>query len=147
MENGLKGNKSKRRPKDGNPQKDPPKITGPWGRAASQHRPGLFAVQYFKKNNEICCADFYRSLCEEIDRINEERIQIGEKPFRRPNYSSISRYFHWFAILGLIERTGRTEPSEYPFLRKRVFYRLTDKGRAEVRAWEDPISVAHPEFR
>ena len=47
------------------------------------------------------------TLSEEIERTNEERIEIGEKPFKRPNYSSFSRYMHWFLILGLIERTDR----------------------------------------
>jgi len=32
-------------------------------------------------------------------------------------------------------------------LQKRVFYRLTDKGKAEVEAWQDPVAVRHPEFR
>jgi len=32
-------------------------------------------------------------------------------------------------------------------LQERLFYRMTDKGKAEVTAWEDPISVRHPEFR
>ena len=53
---------------------------------------------------------------------------------------------HWFAILGLIERTGRREPAIYDFLQKKVFFRLTKKGRNEVRAWEDPVRRAHPEF-
>jgi len=74
------------------------------------------------------------------------RAEIGEAPFRRPNYSSFSRYFHWFLILGLIERTDRREPAIYDFLEERVFYRLTDKGKAEVSAWEDPVRAAHPEF-
>jgi len=29
---------------------------------------------------------------------------------------------------------------------ERVFYRLTDKGKTEVRAWKDPVRRAHPEF-
>ena len=119
----------------------------PWGRAASAHRPGLFTKQYFEKHGETCCADIYRALSEDIDRLNSERLEIGERPFRRPNYSSFSRYMHWFVILGLIERTDRREPATYDFLENRVFYRLTDKGKSEVRAWEDPISVRHPEFR
>jgi DNA-binding PadR family transcriptional regulator len=41
----------------------------------------------------------------------------------------------------------RREVPIYDFLEEKVFYRLTDKGEAEVRAWEDPIAVAHPEFR
>jgi len=85
-------------------------------------------------------------MSEEIERLNKERIEIGEKPFRRPNYSSFSRYFHWFLILGLIERTGRRERAIYDFLQKRVFYRLTEKGKLEVKAWEDPVRTLHPEF-
>jgi hypothetical protein len=117
-----------------------------WGRGASEYRPGLFTKQYFEKHGEACAADIYRALSEEIERLNQERIGIGEKPLRRPNYSSFSRYMHWFAILGLIERTDKREPAIYDFLQKRVFYRLTEKGQAEVRAWEDPVRAAHPEF-
>ena len=50
-------------------------------------------------------------------------------------------------MLGLIEPLDRREPAIYDFIEERQFYRLTDKGKAEVRAWEDPIIVAHPEFR
>jgi len=124
-----------------------PQITVGWGRAASEYRPGLFTKQYFENHGEACAADIYYALSEEIERLNKERIEIGEKPFRRPNYSSFSRYFHWFLILGLIERTDRREPAIYDFLQKRVFYTLTNKGRAEERAWQDPISIRHPEFR
>ncbi len=123
-----------------------PQITTPWGRAASEYRPGLFTKQYFEKHGEACAADVFRVLGEEMEHSNKERIEIGEKPFRRPNYSSFSRYFHWFLILGLIERTDKREPAIYDFLQKRVFYRLTEKGKTEVRAWQDPVRAAHPEF-
>ena len=102
--------------------------------------------QYLVKRGETCAADIYYALSREIERMNKERIETGEKPFRRPNYSSFAKYFHWFKLLGLIERTDRKEPAIYDFLEKRVFYRLTDKGQAEVRAWEDPVRAAHPEF-
>ena len=124
-----------------------PNMSAPWGRAGSLHRPGLFTKKYFVEHGEACAADIYYALSQEIERLNKERIEIGEAPFRRPNYSSFSRYFHWFLILKLIERTDKREPAIYDFLQKRVFYILTDKGRAEVRGWEDPISVKHPEFR
>jgi len=146
MKDRSKVNKAKRQPKKGNPQKDPPQIAGPWGRGASEYRPGLFTKQYFVEYGETCVADIYRAMSEEIERLNKERIEIGEKPFRRPNYSSFSRYFHWFLILGLIERTGRREQAIYDFLQKRVFYRLTEKGKLEVKAWEDPVRTVHPEF-
>lgn len=125
----------------------PPNISVAWGRGASEYRPGLFTKQYFEKHGEACAADIYRALSEVVEHLNAERVEIGEKLYRRPNYSSFSRYFHWFLILGLIERTDKREPAIYDFLERRVFYMLTDRGRAEVRAWEDPISVRHPEFR
>ena len=127
-------------------QRNPPAIAVGWGRGASLYRPGLFTKQYFVEYGETCVADIYRAMSEEIERLNKERIEIGEKPFRRPNYSSFSRYFHWFLILGLIERTGRQERAIYDFLQKRVFYRLTEKGKLEVKAWEDPVRTVHPEF-
>jgi hypothetical protein len=126
---------------------DPPQITIPWGRGASEYRPGLFTKQYFEKHGEACCADVYYALSQEIERLNRARIEIAEAPFRRPNYSSFSRYFHWFLILGLIERTGKKEPAIYDFLQERQFYHLTDKGKTEEKAWQDPIAMAHPEFR
>jgi len=127
-------------------QRNPLAIAVGWGRGASEYRPGLFTKQYFEKHGEACAADIYYALSQEIERLNRERVEIGEKPFRRPNYSSFSRYFHWFLILGLIERTDKREPAIYDFLHKRVFYRLTAKGQAETKPWEDPVRVAHPEF-
>jgi hypothetical protein len=124
----------------------PPNVTVSWGRGASEYRPGLFTFQYFVVHREGCCADIYHALSEEINRLNQERVQIGEKPFRRPNYSSFSRYFHWFLLLGLIERTDRRESAIYDFLQKRVFYTLTEKGKFDVSSWQDPVRAAHPEF-
>jgi len=54
--------------------------------------------KYFEKHLEACAADIYYALSQEIERLNKERIEIGEKPFRRPNYSSFSRYFWWFIL-------------------------------------------------
>jgi len=126
--------------------RNPPQITIPWGRGASEYRPGLFTKQYFIEYGETCAADVYYALSREIERLNAARAEIGEAPFRRPNYSSFSRYFHWFLLLGLIKRTDRRERAIYDFLQRRVFYRLTEKGKTEVEAWEDPVRAAHPEF-
>jgi len=131
---------SKRERKHGNP----PNIAVGWGRGGSEHRPGLFTKQYFVNHGEACCADIYYALSQELERLNKERIEIGEKPFQRPNYSSFARYFHWFLILELIERTDRREPAIYHFLKKRVFYKLTAKGASEVEAWRDPVRTFHP---
>jgi hypothetical protein len=126
--------------------RNPPQIAIPWGRGASDYRPRLFTKKYFEKHGEVCCADVYYALSEEIEHLNKERDQIGEKPLRRPNYSSFSRYFHWFLLLKLIERTDKRERAIYDFLEERVFYRLTDKGKVEEEAWEDPVRAAHPDF-
>ena len=126
--------------------RDLPRMAVPWGRGASEYRPGLFTKRYLVEHGEGCAADIYHALSEDIQRLNQERIEIGEKPLRRPNYSSFSRYMHWFLILGLIERTDKREPAVYSFLQQRQFYHLTDKGQAEEEAWQDPVRTAHPEF-
>ncbi len=141
-----KRKKMRSSPSNDKGRREPPNMSVSWGRGASEYRPGLFTKQYFEKHGEACAADIYRAVGEEIARLNQERIEIGEKPFRRPNYSSFSRYFHWFLILGLTERTDRREPAIYNFLKKRVFYRLTKEGKAKVKAWEDPVRAAHPEL-
>ena len=138
--------KARREPTRVRRPQNPSQITGFWGRGASLYRPGLFTRKYFEKQGEACCADVYYALSEEIERLNVARAEIGEAPFRRPNYSSFSRYFHWFLLLGLIERTDKREPAIYDFLEKRVFYRLTAKGKVEEEVWQDPVRAAHPEF-
>jgi len=138
--------RAKKEPTKERKPRNPPQITGFWGRGASAWRPGLLIKKHFEEHSESCCADAYYSLGQQLETLNRERVEIGEAPFRRPNYSSFSRYFHWFLILGLIERTDRRERAIYDFLEERVFYRLTDKGKAEVRAWGDPLRAAHPEF-
>jgi len=119
--------------------------TTPWGRGASEYRPGIFTKQYFQEHGEACCADIYHALGLQIKRLNKERIEIEEKPFKRPNYSSFARYYHWFKLLGLIEPVGRVEPAKYKFLQKKQYYRLTPKGKREEQAWLDPVRTAHPE--
>lgn len=138
--------KERKEPSREKKPRNPPQITIPWGRGASEYRPGLFTKQYFVEHGEACAADIYYALSQQIERLNKERIEIGEKPFRRPNYSSFAKYFHWFKLLGLVEPVDRREPAIYDFLEKRVFYRPTDKGRVEVRAWADPVRTRHPEF-
>jgi len=139
--------KAKKEPTRERKPRNPPQITLPWGRAASAWRPGLLIKKHFEEHPESCCADAYYSLSQQLETLNRERAEIGEAPFRRPNYSSFSRYFWWFVLLGLIEPVDKYEAAIYPFLRQRHFYRLTPKGKAEMKAWEDPISVRHPEFR
>ena len=126
---------------------NPPQVTIPWGRAASEHRPGLFAKHYLMQHPESPCADVFRALRENLEGINRMRIETGEKPIRGCTYNSFAKYWHWFKLLGLIEPVDRREPAIYDFLEERQFYCLTDKGKAEEEAWQDPVRAAHPEFR
>jgi hypothetical protein len=146
-ENRRRIKKTRKEPTRKRQNKNPPQVSIPWGRGASAWRPGLLIKKHFEEHPETCCADAYYDLSQQIESLNKERIEIGEKPFRRPNYSSFGRYFWWFVLLGLIEPVDKYEAAIYPFLRQRHFYRLTDKGRAEEEAWRDPISTRHPEFR
>lgn len=139
--------KARKEPTREKKSKNPPQVTIPWGRAASEHRPGLFTRQYLTEHGEACAADIFYALRQNLERINRERIEIGEKRIRGPTYNSFAKYWHWFKVLGLIEPVDRREAPIYDFLEEKVFYHLTDKGKAEVRAWEDPIMVAHPELR
>ena len=138
--------KTRKEPTRERKPRNPMQITIPWGRGASLYRPGVFIKHYFEEHDEACAADIHHALSEEIERLNAARIEAGEKPLRRSSYSSFGKYFHWFKLLGLVEPTGREEPAVYDFLEERVFYRLTDKGKTEVSAWEDPVRAAHPEF-
>jgi len=124
----------------------PRNISVPWGRGASEHRPGLFTKQYFVKHGECCAADVFKTLKEDLERINRERVEIGEMPIRGSTYNSFAKYWHWFKLLRLIEPVDRREPAIYDFLEERQFYRLTAKGEAEEEAWQDPVRAAHPEF-
>jgi hypothetical protein len=146
-ENRRRIKKAKKEPTKERKHGNPPQVTIPWGRGASEHRPGLFAKAYLLEHGEICAAGIFYALRENLEGINKMRIEIGEKPIRGCTYNSFAKYWHWFKLLGLIELVDRREAPIYDFLEERVFYHLTDKGKAEVRAWEDPIAVSHPEFR
>lgn len=126
---------------------NPPKITVPWGRGASEFRPGIFSKQYLVEHGEAPASQVFSALNEALSQMNQDRIEIGDKPIRGCTYNSFAKYWHWFKLLGLIEPTSHTAPAIYDFLAQKRFYRMTDRGRNEVRAWEDPISAMHPEFR
>jgi hypothetical protein len=122
------------------------KTGAPWGRAASEHRPGLFIKAYLMEHGQACCADVFYALKQNLKRINQERIMIGDKPIRGCTYNSFAKYWYWFKKLGLIESTDGSELSVYDFLKQRQFYRLTATGEGEEMAWNDPVRAAHPEF-
>jgi hypothetical protein len=138
--------KTKKRSSDEKQPKKSPRIAVGWGRAGSQHRPGLFIRNYLTQHSEGSCADVFHALHDNLKLINRERIEIGDRPIRGCTYNSFARYWHWYKLASLIEPVNRREASIYPFLEERVFYRLTEKGKAEEMAWQDPVRAAHPEF-
>jgi len=138
--------KARKEPTRERKPRNPPQISIPWGRGASEYRPGIFTKKYFEKHVEACAADVFYALREDLERINKERVEIGDTPIRGCTYSSYSKYWHWFKLLELIEPTDRRERAIYDFLEERVFYRLTDKGKVEEKAWQDPVRAVHPEF-
>ncbi len=140
--------KARKEPTRERKRKNPPmQITIPWGRGASEYRPGIFTKKYFVKHGEACAADVFYALREDLERINKERVEIGDMPIRGCTYSSYSKYWHWFKLLELIEPVDRREPAIYDFLEERQFYCLTARGRIEEAAWQDPVRAKHPEFR
>jgi len=126
---------------------NPSRIAVGWGRGGSQHRPGLFAKDYLIQHPESSCADVFHALRENLEIMNRERVEIGEKPIRGCTYNSFAKYWHWFKLAGLIEPVNRREPAIYHFLKEKQFYQLTAKGLSEEEAWGDPARTAHPEFR
>ena len=138
--------KARKEPTRERKPKNPPRIAIPWGRGASEYRPGLFTKQYFEKHPESCCADVFYALREDLERINRQRVEIGDRAIRGCTYNSYAKYWHWFKLLGLIEPVDRREPAIYDFLEERQFYRLTDRGRIEEAGWQDPVRTRHPEF-
>ena len=126
--------------------KNPPKSTTPWGRAASEHRPGLFAKRYLLEHEEASASEVFTALKEALQQMNQERIEIGEKAIRGCTYNSFAKYWHWFKLRGMIEHTGKTAPAIYSFLKMKRFYRITKKGRNELRAWCDPVRRKPPKL-
>ncbi len=103
--------------------------TVPWGRAASEFRPGLFAKQFLQDNGKASAADVFSALKEKLRAINKERVEIGDRPIKGGTYNSFAKYWAWFKVLGLIEPTDETAPAIYDFLERKRFFRLTEKGR------------------
>jgi len=138
--------KTKKAPSRKGKGPDGNRITTPWGRGASEYRPGLFTLQYFVEHGEACCADVFHALKEDLRHINRERVEIGDRPIRGGTYNSYAKYWFWFRLLGLIEPVDRREPAMYGFLKEKQFYQLTARGESEEAAWLDPVRTAHPEF-
>jgi DNA-binding PadR family transcriptional regulator len=97
-----------------------------------------FIRDYLIENGEASPYDILKAI----------RSLAKEEKMRGVSYQSIRNCFWWLKKLGLIEPSGRTEPSEKPYLQPKVYYRLTEKGKRlppESIAWRDPRRVLYPE--
>ncbi|MFA4836282.1 MAG: hypothetical protein WC749_09470 [Dehalococcoidia bacterium] len=93
-----------------------------------------------------------------VDVSSEEAVEIERKHYRRipakttrMRYHSFMSYFNKLKMLGWVEATGETEPStfqdSYPAAPPRVYYRLTEKGKAAAdREWSNPLLALYPQF-
>ncbi len=119
----------------------------PWGRGASEYRPGIFTKQYFENHGEACAADIYRSLTEKIIALNEERVWIGDTSISAAQeLLELQSLFPLVSHHGSHRAHGQTGACQLQFLHYKVFYRLTEKGQAETKAWGGPVRATHPEF-
>jgi hypothetical protein len=106
---------------------------------------------------------------DSVERLEEARIRAGKgafteaeyqsqleyfleripRKFTRMRYSSFCRYFGHLQRLKWVEKSGKTETSafqeKYPPAPPRIFYRLTDAGRAASDAeWSNPLITLYP---
>jgi DNA-binding PadR family transcriptional regulator len=98
----------------------------------------LFIRDYLLEHGEACPYDIVKALRGEKEK--EEK--------RRVSYQNIRNYFYLLRKLGLIEPSGRVEPSSKPFLQPKIFYRLTKKGLStdpESLEWLDPHRALYRE--
>lgn len=88
------------------------------------------------------------------DQVEERRLFYLERiPYKltRMRYASFTNYFARLLKLGWVEPTGRVERSEpqenWPQARPRVYYRLTEKGRAATLVeLSNPLRLLYPYF-
>ena len=67
-------------------------------------------------------------------------------PPRRPRYASFRTHIVVAKLLGYVEATGRTEPSSNPNMSDRVYYRLSDTGRAASESdWINLQATRYPD--
>jgi hypothetical protein len=88
---------------------------------------------------------------EEADKIYQRELKRVSRKFTHMRYHSFLMYFGVLKRLGWVEATKETEPStiqdNYPAAPKRVYYRLTEKGKkAGGKLWSNPLFTLYPEI-
>ena len=84
---------------------------------------------------------------EEAERIYQRELKRVSRKFTHMRYHSFLMYFGVLKRLGWVEATGENEASgiqdNYPSASSRIYYRLTQKGRAATNElWSNPLSYA-----
>lgn len=132
-------------------------------------RPGLFIKDYLETHGRASIPEMHRAFKLHISGLSAlSHQQRGKsKPFRKPTYHSFYQYFRSLLALGLVEFAGEEftdltgagegrkpgKPEALAFAEqldsrwfvtigaRRRYWRLTAAGRAEIRAWEDPLGA------
>ena len=74
-------------------------------------------------------------------QLKEQRALVGQKCGGILNFLV---YIWWLKQLGLIELSGRTEPSMYPG-RDRNYYRLVARNVNKIKEWTNPRAALYPD--
>ena len=88
---------------------------------------------------------------EQAESIYQRELQKTSRKFTHMRYHSFLIYFAVLKRLNWVETTGETEPSaiqdNYTSAPRRVYYRLTEKGRkAQVELWSNPLFTLYPDI-
>jgi DNA-binding PadR family transcriptional regulator len=98
----------------------------------------LFIRDYLMEHGEASPYDIVKAIKENLE----------EKERRKVSYQNVRNYFYLLRKLGLIEPSGRVEPSSKPYLQPKIYYKLTEKGLStppESLEWRDPHRALYPE--
>lgn len=135
----------------------------PWKTATK--RPGRFIKSHLERHGEASVAQMHRAYTGRIRGENYERRQLGRRDLlRKPTYHSFYNYFRVLRMLGLVELVGEmaVDPEEMSAWQRLGFaerldgdwvvqegarqrlYQLTQKGRTEEEAWDNPWQALYP---
>jgi hypothetical protein len=141
---------------------------GPEGSKKIDPSEGAPQTDVFDEYKSALLRSFAR---DSVERLEEARIKAGKpafteveyeehlsyfleripRKFTRMRYSSFCCYFGHLQRLKWVEKSGKIEVSafqeKYPPAPSRVFYRLTDAGRAASDAeWSNPVVTLYPDL-
>lgn len=110
----------------------------PIPRASPSFRGGVYSVStslFIREHLSAVTEDYAWNIWREL-----KKVKAGRKCCRYQSFADTIWKLH---RLGLIERTGRTEVSDYPGGAKRVYYRIIMKF-CHHPGWKNPRGALYP---